>query len=95
MTPRGPAGPEDQKGRFTSFTLMESKHSIHKAMIRWSNLAWHFEVETTGIAITQHMPSGETAVWFHHRNLPAVISFLRRGLQEIREARNGTPERAG
>ena len=72
--------------------LMKNLKSIHNAELRTAGHRWVFEIdqEPTGripvISITQKDPSGNRQkLIIYWRQLPAFISHLRRGLQEIGE----------
>lgn len=63
--------------------------SIHNAKLKWGGYTWHFEVAGHQVRITQiALTNGrKETVEIHDRMLPAFISHLGRGLQQLREAK--------
>ena len=61
--------------------------SIHNAKLKWGGYTWHFEVSGRQVRITQIASTNgrRETVDIQDQMLPAFISHLARGLQELRE----------
>lgn len=63
------------------------RHSIHNARLRLGDYSWVFEVFGRAIRITQRFQNRQVdTVEIHDKLLPAFISHLVKGMQQLREA---------
>lgn len=64
------------------------KRPIHNARLRLGDYTWVFEVFGCAIRVTQTFQNRcANTVEIHEKSLPAFISHLVKGMQQLREAR--------
>ena len=62
------------------------KNTVNNALLRIGKKSWRFRLAGSQLGITQQNPGGQVnEITVDDRLLPAFISHLRHGLQEIRE----------
>lgn len=72
------------------------KRTIHQHEIRWRDERWRFHLERVGtprLVVTHYPPSrAPQRIAFYERHLPALATFARRALAELREPKRAPRE---